>query len=361
MTETTIELYEELFSAQERVVAFTAEMRAVAFRFDSGVAALRVENACGAITMLPFQGQQIWDATFHGRRLTMDSMFDQPRSGVAYLETYGAFLVHCGITAMGGPGPSDNHPLHGEIPNVRYDRAVLRVGTDGLGAYMAVGGTYRHAVAFATKYEARPQVRLRADASQVEISMEVENLKRTPMELMYLAHINFRPVDHGRLVYTAPCDTDHVRVRSVIPSHITPKPGYREFLERLEREPDVHNVLAPGLPYDPEAVLYVDYLADDDGWAHTLQVHPDGGADYVAHHPDQLPKGVRWISRMEDQNCIGIVLPATAEPEGYTAEKAKGNVVTVAPGAVWRTEMIAGAMTPEEAAAMERRIGAILG
>ena len=82
---------------------------------------------------------------------------------------------------------------------------------------------------------------------------------------------------------------------------------------------------------DPEVVFFVDYTADRDGWAHSLQVHPDGTADYIAHRPDQLNHGVRWISRTPDQDTLGIILPATAESEGYTAEKAKGYLRTLAP------------------------------
>jgi hypothetical protein len=39
--------------------------------------------------MLPFQGQQIWDAWFDERRLTMRSMFPEPKPTREYLDTYG--------------------------------------------------------------------------------------------------------------------------------------------------------------------------------------------------------------------------------------------------------------------------------
>ena len=54
------------------------------------------------------------------------------------------------------------------------------------------------------------------------------------MEWMYLAHINFRPVDYGRMVYSALPTPEHVRVRLSIPSHIRPGPGYVEFLHELK-------------------------------------------------------------------------------------------------------------------------------
>ena len=85
------------------------------------------------------------------------------------------------------------------------------------------------------------------------------------------------------------------------------------------------------LTFDPEVVFSIDYLGRRcDGWAHSMQVHPDGTADFIRHRPDQLDTGVRWICRTPDQDALGIVLPATAEPEGYTAEKAKGNIKSIA-------------------------------
>ena len=360
-TETVIHLHPSFFGEAERPLAARGELAATAFTYPSGVQALRLSNAVGSIVVLPFQGQQIWDAQFHGRTLTMKSMFDQPYPTTEYLRTYGSFLLHCGVTAMGVPAASDTHPLHGELPNARYQSAFLLLGEDQRGAFLAVGGEYRHTVAFATNYIARPLVKLYAGSSRLAVSLTVHNLKQTPMELMYLAHANFRPVDHGRLVYSAHCTPQHVRVRSSIPAHIRPAPGYREFLQELEAQPQKHNVLAPGLAFDPEVVFFVDYLADAAGWAHSMQLHPDGAADFISHRPDQLDHGVRWISRTPDQDALGIVLPATAEPEGYTAEKAKGNVKTLAGGAEWRCDMELGALAPAEAQAMTAEIERIVG
>lgn len=355
-TETIVHLHPSFFGEAQRPLASRGELAATAFTFPSGVQALRLSNRVGSIVVLPFQGQQIWDAQFHGRPLTMKSMFDQPYPNVEYLRTYGGFLLHCGATAMGVPAAGDSHPLHGELPNARYQRAWLLSGADERGDFLAVGGEYRHTVAFAANYLAQPLVKLYAGSSRLAVSLTVHNLKQTPMELMYLAHANFRPVDHGRLLYSAPCTPQHVRVRSSIPSHIHPAPGYREFLQELAAHPEKHNVLAPDLAFDPEVVFFVDYLADAAGWAHSMQVHPDGAADFISHRPGQLDHGVRWISRTPDQDALGLILPATAEPEGYTAEKAKGNVKTLAGGAEWRCDMELGALTAAEAQALAAEI-----
>jgi len=177
---------------------------------------------------------------------------------------------------------------------------------------------------------------------------------------MYLAHANFRPVDYGRLVYSAPCSPEHVRVRRNIPSHVHPPAGYAEFLDELAAHPEKHNVLAPGLAFEPEVVFYVDYLADAEGWAHTMQVYPDGSADYIAHRPSQLDHGVRWICRTPDQDALGMALPATAEPEGYRAELAKGNVRSLAGGESVHFEMEAGYLAPDQAARVAAKIDALV-
>jgi hypothetical protein len=354
-------LTESMFGERERLLVKADVLEASAFRFESGVAALRLRNELGELVMLPFQGQQIWSASFRGRNITMRSMFDQPRPTRVYLETYGGFLLHCGFTAMGVPAAGDTHPLHGELPNAPYKNAYLIVGKDARGSYIGLGGIYQHTVAFSFNYQAEPLVKLYAGSSLFTIDLSVTNLKRTPMEYMYMAHANFRPVDNGRLVYSAYCTPATVRVRRSIPSHVRPGPEYAAFLEELSQHPERHNVLKPGLAFDPEVVFFIDYLADADGWAHTMQVHPDGSADYIAHRPSELDKGVRWICRTPDQDALGMVLPSTAEPEGYTAEKAKGNVKVLGAGETYHCSMIAGVLTVEEAREMERKIESIIG
>jgi hypothetical protein len=262
---------------------------------------------------------------------------------------------------MGVPGEQDNHPPHGELPNAPYQTAHLLIGQDERGTYMGLTGSYQYTVAFNHNYVARPMVKLYANSSRMPVSISVKNLKRSEMELMYLAHVNFRPIDNGQLVYSAPCTPEHVRVRASIPSHIHPAPGYREFLAELEQHPDRHNLLKPGLMFDPEVVFYLDYLVDEAGWAHSMQRRPDGYADYIGHRPDQLAKGIRWISRTADQDCLGIVLPATAEPEGYTAEKAKGNLKVLSPCGEFYCETEVGLLSPDDVEPMAKTISGIIG
>ncbi len=353
---TRVYLREGMFEAKKRVLVEADGLTAHVWRYDSGVAALELVNQHGSVTLLPFHGQQIWRAHIAGRELTMQSAFDEPRNTRVYLENYGGFLLHCGATAMGVPADGDNHPLHGELPNAPYQTAFVDVDEDEHGQYLALGGHYQHTIAFGSNYLAQPLVKFYADSSLLHVSLVIENLNNTPMELMYMAHINFRPVDHARLLSSA----QGMRVRRSIPSHVTPSDAYLAFLDELERDPTVHEVLDPTLSFDPEVVFYLDYHADADGWAHTLQRHPDGTADYVRHRPSELPKGVRWICRTANKQALGMVLPATAEPEGYSAENAKGNIMTLAAKGRFHTEFVMGAVDAAEAERLAKHIAAIV-
>lgn len=358
--QTTLYVLPRFFGEKERLLVEQGPLSASSFLFDSGVCGLRLKNDVGQLVLLPFQGQQIWSAALGGRDLTMKSMFDQPRPTREYLDTYGGFLVHCGATAMGVPAQGDTHPLHGELPNAAYDEAYVVVGQDEKGAFIGLGGQYQHTVAFSHNYVARPLVKLYAGSTLIWVTLTIANLKHSDMEVMYLAHVNFRPVDGGRLVYSAPCTPERVRVRTSIPSHIRPLPGYVEFIQELGQHPEKHNLLAPDLLFDPEVVFFIDCVADREGWAHSMQLHPDGSADYIRHRPDQLDKGIRWISRTADQDALGLLLPATAEPEGYTAEKAKGNLKLLPAQGTFRCDLEIGTLTPEEAQRMEVKIDTIL-
>lgn len=338
-------LYRDMFAPYQRDILTYDDFRVSAFRFSTGVEALRIRNSAGEMVILPFQGQQIWDLQMFGRRQTMRSMFREPRPQVPFLETYGGFLLHCGFSAMGGPGPQDTHPLHGELPNAPWDDAALIGDSDEHGPYLAVTGSIEWARAFGVHYRAVPEVRMYPRSGALRVLFRATNLNRVPMEYMYLCHANFRPVDNSELVYTAPCDTDHVRVRSNIPSHLPVTQEYRDFLTELNTRPEMHNVLKPELPFDPEAVLFIDMETDGAGYAHSLQRLPTGDGDFISYRTAELDHAVRWICRTADQDGLGLVLPATAEPDGYTAEREKGNIKTLDPGATWTADFYVGALS----------------
>ncbi|MEZ4638851.1 MAG: DUF4432 family protein [Caldilineaceae bacterium] len=192
-------------------------------------------------------------------------MFDQPYPTQSYLHTYGGFLIHCGATRMGVPGPEDDHPLHGELPNAAYQQAWIVLGEDEGGAYIGLSGRFRYTVAFAHNYVAQPTVKIYTGSTLCHVGLEIQNLKQTPMELMYLAHANFRPVDNGRLLYSAYQGRRTCARAPQYPVAREAGAGLQGIPRPLGEHPEQHHVLAPDLVFDPEIVFNIDYLADVDG------------------------------------------------------------------------------------------------
>ncbi len=354
--QSTLNLNAIEFNRAETLIATHGVLKVSAFRYASGVAALRIVNKVGEIIMLPYHGQQIWDAHFYGRRLTMRSMFNDPVDTQDYLSNYGGFLLHCGATAMGNPGPGDNHALHGELPNAKYQQAELTLGEDDEGAYVEVSGQYRHTVAFKDNYATIPRLRLNEADGIMQMHVTIKNLKATPMDVMYLAHVNFKPVDGSVIIDTASDDPTHTRVRDTLPEFFSPKPEYLEFIKSVQKNPVLHRQMTTGKSIDPELVMGLTFKADKRGWAHSMQILPDGSADMISHRPDELPRGVRWITRTLDQDALGLFLPATSEADGYIAEKRKGNVMSIAAAQQFTCSLIFGAVEPGSAAKMKQNI-----
>ncbi len=350
-------LRQEWFNKTEQTVLSFNNMIVSTFLYSTGVAALRITNQYGYIIVLPYQGQQVWDAEFGGRSLKMKTFFDEPVKSRHLLESYGALLFHCGALRMGCPGPEDDHPLHGELPGAPYSRASITFGEDVKGSFIGITGTYNYAQAFGDKYDAVPLTKLYADNSVIDVSMTIKNLASYPMDLMYMCHVNFFPADNGELVQTAGWNTEDMVIRSSIPAHVKPTPKFLAFMDQLKSTPEVTRILKPEDDYNPEIVFYINNLkADKDGLTHIMQKHADGTADYISYDPSDLNHTVRWILKHEDQRVIGMALPSTCDPEGYTVEKEKGNVRSI-PGREEKTFSVSvGFLSAPKAKKMQKNI-----
>jgi len=343
-----IELKKHYFTTSENNLISYGKLSASLFTYSTGVEGIRISNAVGNVELLPFKGQQIWRAFFHGRELSMKTAFQSPPATTNFLQSFGAFMVHCGASRIGGPEPGESFPIHGHLPNATYEKVYLIGGSDSKGNYLALSGEYRFIEFFGNQYLAHPEVKIYENSGLMDIRMAITNLAQTDFELMYLCHINFRPINGAQLHYTAPYDAKHVRVRTSVPSHIKPPTGYAEFLDSLAQNPSLHHTIRETDSYDPEAVFYIQYSPDANGFCHTLQVHASGEADYVCHHHQNLPCALRWISRTPNHDAIALVEPSTCEADGYANEKEKGNIRIVKPGETYTMQISAGALNVDE-------------
>lgn len=228
-----IELRRDDFREAPRTLYRTDGLTVTAFAYPSGVEALKLENRRGHLVVLPYLGQMIWAAEFDGRDLTMKHMFRQPKRAASIIDTYGCFMFHSGLLRNGCPGPDDTHALHGEMPCAPMDRASLVVGTDARGATVEVTGEYEYVQGFGSHYVARPSVRLAAHDARMTIAMEVTNLGGAPMDLMYMAHLNYAYVPGGRFVQSLPAGG--MRLRDSVPAHVKPTAAWRDYTATLAR------------------------------------------------------------------------------------------------------------------------------
>jgi hypothetical protein len=329
-----IALQRNFFGEKERVALRYAGLTASLFRYDTGLEAIRLSNARGHIVILPYIGQIVWSAVFDGVELAMQSMFKEPRPAKVIVETYGCLVYHAGLLRNGVPTPQDTHILHGEMPCAEMDGAGLACGTDERGPWIAVTGTREYAMGFGAHYLATPRVVLRLDVTDFDVVMEVENLSAAPMDLMYLCHVNFAFAEGGRIVQPVPFTPDHVAARTAIPGHVTPNDDYRALLGELAKNPARMETLSEPQRYDPEQVFYVKGLRRGaDGLVHFMMARPEGDGFTIAWDPATMPHTIRWVLANSDQRVAAFAMPATCEPEGYLAEKRKGNVRSLAGGA----------------------------
>lgn len=313
-----INLTQVQFTSVPTVIADGGEFKAEAFRYSTGVAALKVSNARGSFTVLPFMGQMIWRCDFDGRELTMKSMYDEPKDcKVCFNESYGCFLMHCGLTAMGNPTAADTHVGHAELPILPYKEAYLEFCKDKSGEYVAVGGTAFYDMCFTCNYAFSPRVVLHAGAVKLGVTASVKNRKDLPFEYYYLCHVNHRPVDGARIVESA-------LAKKPIINHEVPADYYKpwgdatnKWLDALDRDYTRQSVVgAKGESYRPEIVNCYFHKPDRKGWAFVKQVSRDGHGVFVRYCPSELPYATRWIARTEDEDAMGMCLPATCEHKG---------------------------------------------
>lgn len=333
-----IPLSQTVFGLQDVTVLDHPNWKITAFCYVNGIAGLRIKGARVEAVILPFRGQQVWSLAFDGESVGMRGMTSAPADGAGLVDSFGAFFFHCGLMGTSAPGIGDNYPQHGELPVAPMSEAWLEF-EDLSGDTLTLRSRCTYARVFRAHYVAAPFVRFAHDAAAISIGIEVENKSKAEMPFMYMGHPNFRPIDGARLAYSAPYTTAAVRVYTPVPTQGDHGAGHRGLVERLVADPLLHHHLDQGLPYDPEVVFEIDYLADENGWAHSLQIHPDGTSDGVSHQTASCPRALRWISRTADLDAIAIVEPATSWLGGYTAEKSAGTVPSLAAGVHWRTEI----------------------
>ena len=254
---TKIYLQRGFFAENAKTIMENDEFKVNLFKYSSGVEAIEVTNSRGKIIVLPYMGQMIWRVEFDGIDLTMKNMFSRPRKVNNMLDTYGCFAFHSGLLANGCPSSEDTHPMHGEFCCADLDATWIEFSEDEV----IIGGEYEYCQGFGFKYLARPSVSLKANATNIKISMQVKNLTSVEMPLQYMCHINHHYVDKGE--FKANILDEAFKLRESIPSHIKPTKEWFDYTDEIKKAQVEGKTLTklenPDL-YNTEVVFLVDRL-----------------------------------------------------------------------------------------------------
>lgn len=348
-----INLEKSFFHKQKKEFITYGNFKITSFVYQSGIEALEIENSKCSFIFTPFKGQQIWHFKVNGEEISMQTTVKEPQNTMVYLENYGGFMYHCGIISFGAPDAT--HPHHGEIPNAEYDSAYIICDEDENGRYICLGGELNHDTAFVRKYKFMPEIRLYENCSMFRINVRVQNMRAYPMEYMYLCHLNFKPIDGAELIYSAKQDSEHIKVYKTNGSK-----QLTDYMDNVGKNPKIMNIVGDnGQCYDPEICFGIKYEADEDNRAYTMQ-YTDTGACYVSHPADILSNGVRWISRTNNEDAMGMVLPATAEHIGYENAKNKGQLKILGANESIEFYIDAGYISKNEADKVKEKITKII-
>jgi len=261
-----------MFSEKERLILESPSFCASAFLYGSGVEALRIRAGRAELIWLPYLGQQIWDWNVDGASLKFEGFVEEPAYGKTFLQNYGGFLIHCGMTAMGNPGPRDTHLHHGELPIARFDEAWIEtVLDDGRGEELSLCGHLHWKVPFVAEYYCTPSLQISADGLRLRAAVCLENPTSHDLPYMYLAHINFAFDGAEKILSTVPFDAAHVNIRE-------------EILPGLAANPALLKRIDGAAAYEPELVATLHHKDYSKGAAlhpGSILVHKDGSVRWV--------------------------------------------------------------------------------
>ncbi|WP_050613931.1 aldose 1-epimerase family protein [Bacillus testis] len=321
-----IELHRDYFKDNQTLFFTNDEYKVTLFRYPSGVEAIEVANSRGKMTVLPFQGQIIWDLEFDGIDLKMKNMFSQPKKATEIVDTYGCFAFHSGLLANGCPSPEDDHVLHGEMACATMDRAWLAIEDNRL----TIGGEYEYVKGFGHHYLAKPTVSLASGDTHIEIGMDVKNLAGAEMPLQYMCHTNYAYLANARMTQSIPDKA--FQLRKSVPDHVKPTKKWLAFNEELLKSEGTLTTLDQPDMYDPEIVFFADHL-EHYGKNVTFEMEGlEGTAFFTTFSTEEFPYATRWLLFNEDQQVASFVLPGTSRPEGFLAAEKAGSLVKLAAG-----------------------------
>lgn len=322
----SLTLQETMFSPEMLDLLHTPMCRIRTQTYLSGVEALHISVGKAEVIWLPFLGGEIWEWKIENKSQKFSGFVFEPAYGKSFLHNYGAFLIHCGVLAMGNPTKEDNHPQHGEIPLSQPSRVWVEYESENTEYPLTLCCSFTFHVPFIASYTFTPKIHIHASGTTMIVDGELTNTAKTPLSYQYLAHINFAYPDSGTLDYSIDRFTStEVEILQEAIDGVTKKP---ENMLKLDKD----------IVYDPELVAIIDHgrkapsSYEDPRYVLSSMTRNDGTTRWVAADTQPLDHTVAWLTQTPDRAACGFSLPATSGPTGQVNETRKGNLKHLGPG-----------------------------
>lgn len=323
---TILSLHRNMFTREKLPLYAFGSTQVNLFAYASGVEAVEVKIGDASYIWLPFLGNQLWDWTIAGVSQKFDGFVPEPAYHKDFLENYGGFLIHCGLTAMGNPTKDDEHIQHGELPIADFDKAWLEIDPNAESFPILLCGEKIFHIPFVASYVFKPKLSLHSSGHFAIMDGEVTNMAKTVFPYMYLAHINFAYPKHGSLEYgIKKVDAKSVEILDEVIDGVTANPALMLKLDKAT-------------VYDPELVAIMNHAKDAPSTLenpnHMLNTMytADGSMYWVAFDTNPLDHTVVWLTQTPDRSACGFTLPATGGPTGLTSETKRGTIKYLDPG-----------------------------
>ncbi|NBD38943.1 MAG: DUF4432 family protein [Verrucomicrobia bacterium] len=173
-----------------------------------GVDVVEIDNGKLSFAVLPTRGMGILKAESGGTRFGWDSPVKDPvhpafinlqeRGGLGWLKGFNEWIVRCGLSSMGAPGPDvmvDNNGnpseeflnLHGRIANT----PARKVGLEITPEEMILRGEVEETMLFGPSLRLTTEIRTAFGTGALTINDTVTNIGNQPCEHQLLYHVNY--------------------------------------------------------------------------------------------------------------------------------------------------------------------------
>lgn len=248
--------------------------------------------------------------------------------GMAYRNNLGAgFLYTCGLSNVGEGCQEDGfyHYVHGNLKNIPARNVCRETIWDGDDCDVRIAGEVRDAAFFGRNLLLHREYRARIGEKRIFIEDRFENQGFAPEQLMLLYHLNlgYPILDEGTELI-APVERE-------------------EALSEHTRRNDVNYArMIPPIDNNTEYLHALTLRSDADGRTLVAAYNESLGLGlYVRYNTDLMRYLIEWKCMSSGDYALGV-LPASCKPLGRAADRASGEMRTIAPGEVLHAKLEIG-------------------